>query len=297
LGCVVRDLEGLLRRLAGERVDLTFDVSREVQRIHADQGQLEQVLMNLVANARDALPRGGQIRVTLESMAQSGGEVVSLYVQDNGIGMSREVVEHAFDPFFTTKESGTGLGLATCYGIIEQLGGTITLDSAEGKGTKVHVTLPRSHGELSLGHSVAEAASKQGSETILLVDDDPMVRGVARELLESSGYLVLCAESAEQALAKAGAHDRGIDLLLTDVAMPQMSGIELSTAAGRQRPTLRVLLMSGYSGDAFAGDEAEVARTLPFLAKPFTRKDLLARVREVLDGKSSHSASRVLTDP
>ncbi len=283
LSRVVMGLEALLRRLAGERIELAFVIAAEGHRVRADQGQLEQVLMNLVVNARDALPRGGRIQIGIVGAKKSGREVVSLSVRDDGIGMAREVVERAFDPFFTTKDSGTGLGLATCYDIVEQLGGTISIDSDESKGTLVCVELPRSHAPLSLAGSVAKKALKKGSETILLVDDDALVRSVARDLLASSGYHVLCAEDGKQALDKARAYERPIDLLLTDIAMPKMSGVELAQLIARSRPGTAVLLTSGYGGDALDREEGEAARARPFLAKPFTQHELLARVREVLD--------------
>ncbi len=290
LGQVVLDLDGLLRRLAGERVRLTFAVSPDVHRVHADQGQLEQVLMNLVANARDALPRGGHIQVKLDACVEGAEEFACLVVEDDGVGMSQAVIDQAFDPFFTTKETGTGLGLATCYGIVGKLGGSIGIESSEGKGTRIRVLIPRSRAELSDAGIEVEAVSKRGSETILLVDDDAMVRTVARDLLVSSGYLVLAADGAEQALQTARAHDGTLDLLLTDVAMPKMSGVALAVAMQKLRPNTAVLLMSGYSGDAFERDETEAARALPFLSKPFTLKELLARVREVLDARAGAHA-------
>ena len=297
LNLVVANIESLLRRLIGEQIQFVTDLAPSVCRINADQGQLEQVLMNLAINARDAMARGGQltiatrdVSVTTEIARQHRGLVpgkyVLLEVGDTGHGMEGHVVAHLFEPFFTTKKrgQGTGLGLATVYGIIKQSGGYIAVDTAPGKGTRFSIYLPPS--------AVQEAAQPEprvrsrpdgGSETILLVEDQPEVRAIARTILSRQGYTVLEAEGGITALHILTAHGGSIDLLLTDVIMPVIGGQELARQVLAIRPGVRVLFASGYTDDVLI-QQGVLQPGAEWIQKPFTRESLLQKVRAVLDG-------------
>jgi two-component system, cell cycle sensor histidine kinase and response regulator CckA len=288
---LVADLEKLLRRTLGEDIELTTGFAAGLPPVKADPTKLEQVLLNLAVNARDAMPNGGTLRVETSAVDLEGaaaeaeglapGLYVVLAVTDSGCGMSPEVAAHVFEPFFTTKErgKGTGLGLATVYGIVKQAGGGIALQSERGVGTAFRVFLPASAEEAdSDGTSVAPAG---GRETILVAEDEPAVRELTRRILQTAGYSVLTAGSGDEALAVAAANGGPIQLLLTDLVMPGMSGKQLAQRFRTERPDCRVLYMSGYFDDVVAEKgvfRAEVA----FLAKPFSREDLLGRIRAVL---------------
>ena len=290
---IITGLEGMLRRLLGETIELVIEAAEDTGRVRADRGQLEQVAMNLAVNARDAMPRGGTLRIATanlelgEAFAElhdggNPGPHVALTVSDTGEGMDRETLARIFDPFFTTKPvgEGTGLGLSTVYGIVKQTGGAIQVDSEPGAGTTFAVYLPRVWDDVQRDELPAPAALS-GSATVLLVEDEPVVRDVVREMLLRAGYTVVDAGSGEEALAVADAHQGPIDALLTDVVMPGMSGPELAGELVAQRPGLRVLFASGYAEHAVAS-EGVLRPGTAFLEKPFTAAQLGAKLRETL---------------
>jgi two-component system cell cycle sensor histidine kinase/response regulator CckA len=290
------EFEPMLRRLIGEDIRIRIEHGRELGSVSADPGQLQQILMNLALNARDAMPAGGVItfRTANETtgngagspaMPVSPGEYVVLEVTDTGLGMDPATQARIFEPFFTTKGQGkgTGLGLSTVYGIVKQSGGGISVASTPNAGTVFRVYFPR-----AAGYALAEAAempddaSLSGTETILLVEDDTSVRNLVRRVLKSRGYEVLAAEDGGDALRVASDVDLPVDLVLTDIVMPEMSGRELVEALHTGRPTLRVLYMSGYTDD-------EIVRRglndpgMSFIQKPFTAENLAMQVRKALD--------------
>jgi two-component system, cell cycle sensor histidine kinase and response regulator CckA len=297
---IVSDMERLLRPLIGENIDLTTQLSPSIGCTRADAGQLEQVIMNLVVNAKDALPKGGKICIRTASIVlddsdppeQSyikNGSYVTISVSDNGQGMDRETQARIFEPFFTTKEKGkgTGLGLSTVYGIVKQSGGYVFVQSEPGRGTAFTIYLPRVDEPCDMLTSpAASPSSVGGSETILLVEDEESVRQLVRETLESRGYRVLEAPNGEAALALAAQHKDDLHLVITDVVMPGLSGHELARQLLAARPSLKVLYLSGYAQDAFPPSESHKA----FLQKPFTLQNLARKVREVL-GPASTAAS------
>jgi two-component system cell cycle sensor histidine kinase/response regulator CckA len=270
LNTVVKELEGLLRRLIGEQVELVVELGEEVLPVRADRGQLEQVVMNLAVNARDAMPDGG--RLTIATQSRHGS--VELAVRDSGVGMAAEVRSHLFEPFFTTKEpgKGTGLGLATVYGIVEQSGGTIEVESAPGRGSTFTIVLP-AIAETLRAPEPAPVPPLASAGRVLLVEDEDLVRALVREVLERGGYDVLEAADAGEAIELAHSAD-DIDLLVTDLVLPGMSGSVLAERMARERPALRVLYTSGYVD--VSQDAADV------LEKPFTPEDLLRKVGELL---------------
>ncbi|MBI2299344.1 MAG: response regulator, partial [Armatimonadetes bacterium] len=286
-------MAALLRRLLGETVALELDLPADLGTVSIDPGQLEQVLMNLTVNARDAMPEGGRLRIATrrEDVAdifdqlhpgREPGRYVVLSVADDGLGMDAGTRERIFEPFFTTKgrSQGTGLGLATCYGIIKQCGGFIECDSTPGRGSVFSIFLPATDRPPS--HAPAESGDEspaRGHESILMVEDDDGVRAMTKRALEAAGYRVTEAPDAAHALA--AAETTPVDLLLTDVVMPGMDGATLATQLREKLPGLRVVLMSGY---AESNAVREVLSSMPagFLAKPFTTSLLTQRVREVL---------------
>jgi PAS domain S-box-containing protein len=293
LNAEVAETEKMLRRLIGEDVELVTRLDPALGRVRADPGQIGQVLMNLAVNARDAMPRGGVLRIETsnvdvdEAYAQDHaplepGPYVQLVVADNGTGMDEAVREHLFEPFFTTKPEGqgSGLGLSTVYGIVKQSGGYVWVDSEPGRGTTFTVQLPRQEGAPDAEPPSAIAAPAGGPETILLVEDQENLRSLIGEVLEDAGYEVLSAAGGPAALALSESHPGPIHLLLSDVVMPGMSGRELEEALRGRRPETRTLFISGYSNDVIArsGDPQNVV----LLEKPFSRTSLLQRVRETL---------------
>jgi CheY-like chemotaxis protein len=260
--------------------------------VTADPGQLEQVLMNLVVNARDAMPTGGTLTIETRNVftpTQAGGPVVLLAVADTGTGMSDEVKARAFEPFFTTKEKGkgTGLGLATVYGIVRQSGGSVEFDSRLGAGTTFRVCLPAAAGAVpKASQAIPRAAvAPRGTETLLLVEDDEEVRRLALRVLRASGYRVLDAADGNDAIRTAEACGGTIDLLITDVVMPGMGGRQLAERLREVTPDLPVLYVSGYTDDAVVRDSVE-RDELDFLQKPYSPTALAQKIREMLDRAS-----------
>jgi len=294
---LVSDLEKMLRRLLGEDVELGTRLAPTTGRVKADPGQLEQVIMNLAVNARDAMPNGGKLtletgNVNLDEAYAAdhyparAGPFVLLAVSDTGIGMSEETQAHMFEPFFTTKEKGkgTGLGLATVYGIIKQSGGFIWVYSEVGRGTTFKLYLPRVEELAERVSQPAQASARpaRGTETVLVVEDEAPVRSVARQVLERHGYTVLEAASAEAALDIATRYSGTIHLVLTDVVMPGLNGRELATRLADLRPDARVIFMSGYTDDAVTR-HGVLEPGSAYVQKPFTPDAIARRVREVLD--------------
>ncbi len=285
----------MLRRLIGEDVRLVTDFARNLVRVKIDPGQFEQLLMNLVVNARDAMPRGGLLTITTVNvqrpavtsvdLGQSAtGQFVQLTISDTGEGMSDEVMRQIFEPFFTTKGvgKGTGLGLATVYGIVSQAGGTICVESEVGRGTSFRILLPGMRESTQVGNTGSVGLAAPGMETILLVEDEAEVRRLARIVLESHGYVVLEVDSGEAAVRTATSHRGPIHLLLSDVVMPDFGGRVLANKIRTIRPDIVVLYTSGYMDDAVVRHGIE-ASTDAFLQKPFTPVSLVRKVRELLD--------------
>ncbi len=297
LAAVVRGMEKMLRRLIGEHIELSFEPGGALGRVKADPVQLEQVVLNLAVNARDAMPRGGRLTIETANVELGEGEVgtavarpgpyVMLVVSDDGVGMDAETRAHVFEPFFTTKRpgQGTGLGLATVYGIVRQSGGHAAVESEPGRGTTFRIYLPRvSETEESLEPAAVLADTPRGSETVLLVEDEEGLRDLAREILQMHGYGVLEAQHGADAIWICDSYVEPIHLLVTDVVMPHMSGPELADRVTRKRPEIKVLYMSGYTDDATVHHGLSTA-DMAFLQKPFTADALTRKVREVLDSR------------
>jgi len=285
LNTVVSGIARMLRRTIGEDIELVTRLAFDLGPVRADPVQLEQVLLNLAVNARDAMPRGGRLLIETQNVKLDTGPGVRIRIEDNGLGMTEEVRAHLFEPFFTTKEvgKGTGLGLATAYGIVQQSGGTITVTSAEGQGSTFVVDLPQAVGEAITPTPVAPTETiRGGSETVLLVEDEEAVRNLTRRVLEHHGYAVLSAPTGEAALALSRSRPGLIHLLLTDVVMPGMSGPELAGQLTLERPGMRRIYMSGYAATALE-QRILLDRDSAFLQKPFTATQLTARVRQMLD--------------
>ena len=287
-------MERLLRPLIGENVELITKLAPEAGHTRADAGQLEQVLMNLVVNAKDAMPDGGQLTIQTQKIVVEEGHrrgptfirpgiYVLLSVTDTGMGMDKETQSRIFEPFFTTKEmgKGTGLGLSTVYGIVKQSGGYVMVQSEEAHGTTFQIYLPRAEGAAESHSTPAPRVLLGGTETVLLVEDEDSVRQLVRETLISRGYQVLEAEDGEAGLAAATKHDGTIHLVITDVVMPGMGGRELVKHLSQTRPETKVLYLSGYTEDAIISDGTIESGTA-FLQKPFTLQNLSRKVREVL---------------
>jgi signal transduction histidine kinase/ActR/RegA family two-component response regulator len=286
---IVRGTEKMLRRLIGEDIELVVRSAPELWDVMADPGQLEQVVMNLALNARDAMPDGGSLRIELENLEDPEGQHVVMTVTDNGCGMDAATMSHIFEPFFTTKEEGrgTGLGLAMVHGIVEQSGGSIAVQSEPGRGTSFRVTLPRAKdGVVALEGPSAQSGAGPRTETVLLVEDEPGVRTLARDVLRREGYEVLEAARGDEALDIAARHPRRIHLLLSDVVMPGMSGRHLWEQLSTSRPDAKVLFMSGYTDDAVVRHGIREAG-LPFLQKPFSLAALADAVRRALEAESN----------
>ncbi|HVQ36766.1 MAG TPA: PAS domain S-box protein, partial [Pyrinomonadaceae bacterium] len=296
LNDIVADLNKMLRRLIGEDVKLTAKFDPALKTVKADPGQLEQVIVNLVVNARDAMPTGGNLTIETANfevdreyankhVGVQPGSYVMLFVSDTGTGMTHEVKTRIFEPFFTTKEKGkgTGLGLSTVYGIVKQSGGHIWLDSELGQGTCFHVCLPQAGTATKpAARETAEPAVPAGSETILLVEDEDVVRGIAKKILEQAGYNVLDAKGGEDAFRISETHHEHIHLLLTDVVMPEISGKEVADRLTSSRPSLAVLFMSGYTDETIV-HHGVLDSNVEFIQKPFSPEALAKTVRAVLD--------------
>ena len=303
---IVERTEVLLGRLLGENIALTISLEASLGCVKADPGQVEQVLLNLAVNSRDAMPQGGCLKIEAhncelddsckdEQEAVIPGRYVMLAVEDTGCGMDRETQSRIFDPFFTTKEigKGTGLGLATVYGIVKQSGGYIRVDSEPGKGSKFKVYLPRVEEAAEPStREEPEATVLQGCETILFAEDSASLREVAVQYLESLGYTVLEAPSGWAALERAKDFQGPIHLLLTDVVMPEMSGPELAVQMAGLRPGIKVILTSGYTDDTIPR-QAELDPGVVFIQKPYRPKALARKIREVLAGPDQKSESPV----
>jgi len=290
------DVQPLLRRLIGEDIKIHIEHGPELGSVTADPGQLQQILMNLALNARDAMPHGGVLtfRTANETVCAGNapsevpvnpGEYVCLQVSDTGLGMDPTTQTRIFEPFFTTKGQGkgTGLGLSTVYGIVKQSGAGISVTSAPEAGTTFRVYFPRTDGyALAQPAERDESSPLSGTETILLVEDETSVRKLVERVLKSRGYHVLSAEHGDHALQLAADLQRGVDLVLTDIVMPAMSGRELVEALQTSRPLLRVLYMSGYTDDEIMRRGLHDPST-SFIQKPFTAETLAVQVRRVLD--------------
>jgi two-component system, cell cycle sensor histidine kinase and response regulator CckA len=302
LNIVLSDVDKMLRRLIGEHIDVVVEFGEGLRCVRADAGQVEQVIVNLAVNARDAMRQGGRITIRTCEMVLAAdnphglpaGPAVALVVTDTGCGMDAETQAHIFEPFFTTKEpgKGTGLGLSTVYGIVAQSGGAVTVESAVGRGTTFHVILP---GLDQAAHVAAPALSPiaargRGTETVLLVEDEPGVRSLSKLALESAGYTVLAAASPEEAIRMANGHAGAIDLILTDVIMPLMNGRDLAEWLLVRHPGAKILFMSGYTDDTLLPHGVAVGE-IAFMHKPFTPTTLLQRVRDILDAAPADAAS------
>ena len=295
LNGVVVGIDKMLRRILGDDVDLISLSTTPLWRVRVDPGSIEQVIMNLVVNARDAMPTGGKLTLETKNvvldeafvrqhLGAKPGRHVMLAVSDTGIGMDEQVQSRIFEPFFTTKEKGkgTGLGLSTVFGIVQQSGGSIWVYSELGKGTTFKVYLPSVDAPIDTLNSLEPRTSLHGSETILVVEDDDQVRAVARTILRKHGYLVLEARRAGEALIRSEAHSGVIQLLLSDVVMPQVSGPELAKRLAKARPDMKVLFMSGYTDDSIVR-HGVLEANLASLQKPLTPESLATKVRQVLD--------------
>jgi two-component system cell cycle sensor histidine kinase/response regulator CckA len=288
----VTDVQRLLTRVLGETVQLVASSNPELWSVRADPDQIGQVLINLAVNARDAMPKGGRIRMSSENVRieanrvlrggdLAAGRYVCLAIEDCGIGMTDEVLARLFEPFFTTKETGkgTGLGLATVYGIVKSAGGAIDVDSKPGAGTTFRVFLPAAEEQHTQAGRAQPSPERGRGETILVVEDEDPLRALVRRILVTNGYSVLEARDGEDGLRRSGEHQGPIHLLLTDIVMPQMTGGELAQRLGTSRPDLRVLFMTGYTEHAVVAS----ANGSALLNKPFSTMALLGHVRKLLD--------------
>ncbi len=302
---VVLGVEKLLRRLIGEDIELATTLEQHLALINADSGQLEQVIINLAVNARDAMPNGGRLHITTANtdlsqehsdrhLDATPGPYVMLALSDTGMGMTRDVQLRVFEPFFTTKGQGkgTGLGLSTVYGIVKQSGGDLWVYSEPGKGTTFKVYFPRLDGRGVIASSAVESAPvTHGNETILIVEDDAALRSLTARILKESGYTVLLARNGVEALALATGHEGNIDMVATDVVMPLMSGRPLVEKLSESRSDIKVLFMSGYTDDEIMRRGVLDGRTA-FLQKPFTPTQFANKVRAVLDHPITREAAR-----
>jgi nitrogen-specific signal transduction histidine kinase/CheY-like chemotaxis protein len=295
LNGVIRDMEPMLRRLIGEDIVVRIVLDEELGHITADRGQVEQVLLNLCVNARDAMPDGGALSIKTANVSAldlsptpdaPSRDLVMLFVSDTGHGMDEETRAHIFEPFFTTKPEGkgTGLGLSTVYGIVKQSGAAITVDSGIGRGTSFRILFPRTDAELSAPQLIPR--SREGTETLLLVEDERSVRELADRILSDRGYKVTPCSDGKEALRAFASAPGEIDIVVTDLIMPGMSGRELVQALRQIRPGVAALYVSGYTED-------EIIRrglhdpNVAFLQKPFTADELTNKVRAVLDARPS----------
>lgn len=298
LNSIVHGMTPMLNRLIGEHIRLRISPGSDLGSVRADQGQIEQVVMNLVVNARDAMPEGGNLwietrNVDLDSayvgshIEARPGPYVMLAVTDSGTGMDRATRDKVFEPFFTTKGEGkgTGLGLSMVYGIVKRSGGSIDIYSELGQGTAIKLYLPRSNRAEASAAVESKAKPNGGTETVLVVEDDDAVRATVKSSLATLGYRILPASSGEQALEIAKGHEGVIDLIITDMVLPKMGGREVARRMHRRRPDTVVLFMSGYT-DVSLTDSGDPGKQVHFIGKPFTPSGLATRVRELLDAKA-----------
>jgi CheY-like chemotaxis protein len=296
LNLIVTDFDRLLRRLVGERIEVAIECAPDLWKVRADPGEIGRAVMNLALNARDAMPHDGILSIQTSNVTLAEVEALErglppgryalLSVGDTGVGMDAEMQEHIFEPFFTTKETGkgTGLGLATVLGIVEQSGGVIWCQSEVGEGTSFRILLPAVAEEVQAEHPPAGlATAPRGTESILLVEDEDAVRELVHTVLAARGYTVVEARNGREGLKLCETHTGGIDLLVTDVVMPELGGRELAEAAMKMRPGLKVLYMSGHTQDVILKEG--VQQGAAFLHKPFTPMKLAQKVRDTLDGK------------
>jgi CheY-like chemotaxis protein len=300
LNVVIVNLKRMLQRMIGDHIELVTDLEPDLGIIKADRSQIEQVLMNLAVNARDAMSDGGTVSITtfnLEINAANQSQIrtdlqcgpyVAIEVADTGIGMTHETTFHIFEPFFTTKarDKGTGLGLSTVYGIIKQSGGDITVESEMGKGTTFRIYLPvATEAAAAMAPVRTEQGPARGNETILLVEDDKTVRYLTKRLLDRAGYTVLTASHGAEALFVAEQHEGAIHVIVTDVVMPEMGGLKLVEKLTEKHPYMKAVVMSGYTDK----DVVAIANKLPgtaFLQKPFSYEELTSCVRCLLDAEN-----------
>jgi CheY-like chemotaxis protein len=309
LNGVVSGMEAMLGRLLGETIHLRTKLAPQLGSVRADPGQVEQVVMNLAVNARDAMATGGELTIETADMdldedyarthiGAKSGSYVMLAVHDNGSGMDPATQARLFEPFFTTKGPGrgTGLGLSTVYGIVKQSEGYIWVYSEVGHGTTFKIYLPRVEARVDAPARPTPLAPPGGTETVVVVEDADLLRALARRILEGAGYKVLTARSGAEALSIAASHAGPIHLLLTDVVMPEMGGAELASRLSQRLPRLAVLYMSGYTDDAIIR-HGVLQDGVPFIQKPFTAEGLLRRVREVLDAMAAPGAASQVARP
>jgi CheY-like chemotaxis protein len=297
LNTIVKNLNEMLHRMIGENIELMTHLREDLRRVKTDHGQIEQVIMNLAVNAKDAMPHGGKLTIETANVdldeeyarnhvAVTPGRYVMLAVSDTGVGMTPEIKEKVFEPFFTTKKKGegTGLGLSTVYGIVKQSSGNIWVYSEPGKGTTFKIYLPCVDEPLDeiRKEGVVREGLPRGSETILVVEDEEVVRKLTVRILQEQGYRVLEGGQGIDAFPIADEHEGQIHLLLTDVVMPKMSGKELAGRIASLRPGIKVLYMSGYTDNAIA-HHGIFDKGINFIQKPFTVDGLVRKVREVLD--------------
>jgi signal transduction histidine kinase/CheY-like chemotaxis protein len=293
---LVTGMRSMLDRLVGEDVELAFVGAAANGRVKCDPGQMEQVVMNLVVNARDAMPDGGRLTIETadveldedyarEHLGVKAGPHVMLAVSDTGLGMDAATRARIFDPFFTTKEAGkgTGLGLSTVYGIVQQSNGSVWVYSEPGRGTTFKIYLPRTDASAARAADAVRSEARRGTETVLLVEDEPQLRALARGILARHGYDVLEAANGHEALLVCERHEGPIQALLTDVVMPKMNGRELADRVAHLRPDMRVLFMSGYTANVVV-HHGVPENAVAFLQKPLTPESVLAKLRAVLDG-------------
>ena len=305
---LVNALSSMLSRLIGEHIRLNVYAASSVSAVTIDPGQFEQVIINLAVNARDAMPNGGKLSISIANRyveahddgktSIPAGRYVSFAMADTGTGISPEILARIFDPFFTTKDKskGTGLGLATAYGIVQQANGFVTVDTREGIGSTFTILLPATDLQVESQQKVPERGGMpRGAETILVVEDEPVLRKMIVDFLDSNGYKVLSAESASEAVGHVQLFPDTIDLVLTDIVMPDMNGADLARFLCSLRPELRVLYMSGYS-DGALGDKFVLPKDVAFLQKPFSRLKLAHKLREILDSNLIAAADRVAVD-
>ncbi|MGQ0815862.1 MAG: response regulator, partial [Gemmatimonadota bacterium] len=293
---ILTGMQQMLARLLGEHIVVRIQLKQELRDVNADPGQIEQAVMNLAVNARDAMPSGGSLTFETRNVSAydaplashdpiPAGEYACLVVCDTGVGMSNETMGRVFEPFFTTKDvgKGTGLGLATVYGIMKQSGGYASVTSEPGHGTTFRLYFPPATGSAASLHAGKESSrSTAGSETILVVEDEPAVRGLVKRVLQDSGYRVLDSADAKDAFRKAHEHDGPIHLLLSDVVLPDLSGREVADRIAMIRPGIRIAFMSGYTPDEVI-HRGVFSDAINFLQKPFTPATLLEAVRSALE--------------